>query len=67
MIASYKFWNKFKFESSLDFKGVQTFLEKSDKFFKISSSKTEYTIFLQLGLYCSKQCISTVEATVDIL
>jgi hypothetical protein len=38
MIASYKFWNKFKFESSLNFKGVQTFLEKSDKFFKIPSS-----------------------------
>jgi hypothetical protein len=42
MIASYKFWNKFKFEYSLNFKGVQTFLEKSDKFFKISSSN--YTL-----------------------
>jgi hypothetical protein len=27
----------FKFESSLKFKGVQTFLEKSDKFSKIPS------------------------------
>jgi hypothetical protein len=26
-ISSYKFWNKFKFESSLNFKGVQIFLE----------------------------------------
>jgi hypothetical protein len=25
-IASYKFWDKFKFESSLNFKGIQTFL-----------------------------------------
>jgi hypothetical protein len=25
-IASYKFWNKFKFESSLNFKGIQTFV-----------------------------------------
>jgi hypothetical protein len=38
MISSYKFWNKFKFEYSLNFKGVQTFLEKSDKFSKIPSS-----------------------------
>jgi hypothetical protein len=38
MIASYKFYNKFKFESSLNFKWVQTFLEKSDKFSKIPSS-----------------------------
>jgi hypothetical protein len=37
-IASYKFWNKFKFESSLNFKLVQTFLEKLDKFSKIPSS-----------------------------
>jgi hypothetical protein len=37
-IIFYKFWNKFKFESSLNFKGVQTFLEKSDKFSKIPSS-----------------------------
>jgi hypothetical protein len=36
-ISSYKFWNKFKFESSLNFKGVQTFLEKSDTFSKIPS------------------------------
>jgi hypothetical protein len=27
-ISSYNFWNKFKFESSLNFRGVQTFLEK---------------------------------------
>jgi hypothetical protein len=27
-IASYKFWDKFKFESSLNFKGIQTFLNK---------------------------------------
>jgi hypothetical protein len=37
-IASYKFWNKFKFQFSLNFKGVQTILEKSHKFSKISSS-----------------------------
>jgi hypothetical protein len=37
-IASYKFWNKFKFESSFNFKRVQTFLEKSDKFYKIPYS-----------------------------
>jgi hypothetical protein len=37
-IATYTFWNKFKFECSLDFKWVQTFLEKSDKFSKIPSS-----------------------------
>jgi hypothetical protein len=37
-IESYKFWSKFKFESSLNFKGVQTFLEKHDKFSKIPSS-----------------------------
>jgi hypothetical protein len=36
-ISSYKFWNKFKFESSLNFKGVQIFLEKSDTFSKIPS------------------------------
>jgi hypothetical protein len=35
MIASYKFWDKFKFESSMNFKGIQTFLKKSDKFYKI--------------------------------
>jgi hypothetical protein len=35
-IASYKFWDKFKFESSLNFKGIRTFLKKSDKFYKIS-------------------------------
>jgi hypothetical protein len=38
MIASYKFWNKFKFESFLNFKAVPSFLEKSDKFSKIPSS-----------------------------
>jgi hypothetical protein len=27
-ISSYNFWNKFKFESSLNFKGVQTFFGK---------------------------------------
>jgi hypothetical protein len=31
------------------------------------SLKTENTIFLKLGLYYSKHCISTVEVTVDIL
>jgi hypothetical protein len=36
-VSSYKFWNKFKFESFLNFKGTQTFLEKSDKFSKILS------------------------------
>jgi hypothetical protein len=48
MIASYKFWNKFKFESSLNFKGLQTFLEKSDKFFKSPSSNDtlEYNFIL---------------------
>jgi hypothetical protein len=34
-IASYKFWDKFKCESSMNFKGIQTFLKKSDKFYKI--------------------------------
>jgi hypothetical protein len=38
-IASYKFWNKIKIETSSNFKGVQTFLEKSDKFYKILSSQ----------------------------
>jgi hypothetical protein len=33
----------------------------------IQSSKIENTIFLELGLYCSKHCISTVEVTIDIL
>jgi hypothetical protein len=37
-IERYKFYNKFKFESPLNFKGVQTFLEKSNKFSKIPSS-----------------------------
>jgi hypothetical protein len=37
-IACYKFWNKFKIEYFSNFKGVQTFLEKSDKFLKILSS-----------------------------
>jgi hypothetical protein len=32
---NYKFWNKFK--SFLNFKGVQTFWEKSGKFSKILS------------------------------
>jgi hypothetical protein len=27
----------------------------------------ENTIFIELGLYCSNYCISTVEATVDVL
>jgi hypothetical protein len=31
-------WNKLNFETSSNFKGVQTFLEKSDKFLKILSS-----------------------------
>jgi hypothetical protein len=39
-IGCYKFWNKFKFESSLNFKGVQNFLENCDKFSKIPSSHT---------------------------
>jgi hypothetical protein len=37
-ISCYKFWNKFKFESYLNFKGVQNFLETSHKFSKIPSS-----------------------------
>jgi hypothetical protein len=37
-ISCYKLWNKFKFKSSLNFKRVQIFLEKSDKFSKIPSS-----------------------------
>jgi hypothetical protein len=36
--GEHKFWNKFKFEYSLNFKGVQTFLEKSSKFTNILSS-----------------------------
>jgi hypothetical protein len=36
-IASYKSWNKFELESYLNFKGIQTFLQKSDKFPKILS------------------------------
>jgi hypothetical protein len=36
-IASYKFWNKIKIETSSNFKGVQTFLEKSDKLYRIPS------------------------------
>jgi hypothetical protein len=34
-IACYKFWEKFKFESSMNFKGIQTFLKKSNNFYKI--------------------------------
>jgi hypothetical protein len=34
-IASYKFWDKFKFEYSMNFKGIQTFLKKSAKIYKI--------------------------------
>jgi hypothetical protein len=37
-IASYKFWNKIKIETSSNFKGVQTFLKKSDKLYKSPSS-----------------------------
>jgi hypothetical protein len=37
MIASYKFWNRFEFESSLNFKVIQTFLKNSFKFPKILS------------------------------
>jgi hypothetical protein len=33
--SCYKFWNRFKFESSMNFKGVQTFWEKSKKLSKI--------------------------------
>jgi hypothetical protein len=35
MIANYRFWDTFKFESFMNFKGIQTFLKKSDKFYKI--------------------------------
>jgi hypothetical protein len=31
------FWNRFKFEASMNFKGVQTLWKKSDKFTKILS------------------------------
>jgi hypothetical protein len=31
------------------------------------TSLIESTIFIELGLYCSKHRVSTVEATVDIL
>jgi hypothetical protein len=34
---NYKFWNKFKFEYSLNFEVIQTFWEKSGKFTKILS------------------------------
>jgi hypothetical protein len=37
MIASHKFWNKIKIETSSNFKEAQTFLEKSDKFYKSPS------------------------------
>jgi hypothetical protein len=36
--SCYKFWNRFKFESSMNCKGVQTIREKSDKFSTILSS-----------------------------
>jgi hypothetical protein len=32
------FWNQIQFKSSMNFKGVPTFLEKSDEFFKIPPS-----------------------------
>jgi hypothetical protein len=35
--SCYKCWNRFKFESSMNFKMVQTIWEKSDKFSKILS------------------------------
>jgi hypothetical protein len=37
-ISSYNFWKLFKLKSSLNFKGVQTFLGNFDKFSKIPSS-----------------------------
>jgi hypothetical protein len=59
-ISSYNFWNKFKFESSLNFRGVQTFLEKSDKFSKILPSgdlhKSEFIwVYLYVRFQVTKQ------------
>jgi hypothetical protein len=38
-ILNYKIYNQFKFESCLNFKGIQIFLEKSDKFLQIPCSR----------------------------
>jgi hypothetical protein len=42
---------------------IQTFQLTSND----PTSLIEKTIFLELGLYCSKHCVSTVEATVEIM
>jgi hypothetical protein len=43
----YNFWNKLQFETSMNFKGVQTLQEKSGKFTKILTQhdlhKTEFS------------------------
>jgi hypothetical protein len=51
-IVCYKFWNKFKFEFSLNCQWVQTFLKISDKFSNIPSSHgiLEYE-FILIHLY----------------
>jgi hypothetical protein len=35
--------------------------------FKWSNFINKKTIFVELGLYCSKHCVSTIEVTIDIL
>jgi hypothetical protein len=59
-ISCYNLWKIFKFESSLNFRGVQTFLKKIDKFSKISSShdlhKSEFSwVHLYVRFRVTKQ------------
>jgi hypothetical protein len=52
-IACYKFWNQFEFESSLNFKGIQTFLKNSYKFPKILSWRDIIEYEFTLAHLCS--------------
>jgi hypothetical protein len=54
------FWNQIQFKSSMNFKGVPTFLKKSDKLFKIPSSLDilEYN-FTLTHLYSNIGCFFT--------
>jgi hypothetical protein len=50
-IVNYKYQENFQFETCLNFKGVQTFREKSHKFTKYPSSHDFNTVNLD-GLTC---------------
>jgi hypothetical protein len=64
--SCYKFWNRFKFEYSLNFKGVQTMWEKSGKLTKKSLRSSQKCKILGFQYKCQKTWCEIKERSLSL-